>query len=205
MQSLYLSIVFLFGIISLGTAQDKNSFLFGSVSSLDEKLPLEYVHILNPRTQHIATSDAKGYFRIPVQESDTLILTSMGYERKEVHIQGSKLAGKNHLFYLKPQHYILENVSVGQYRLSGYTDIDVQLIPDKKLIPAIDIGIPQRKDIEKNPKHQPSIFNPVDLLYDLFGDTPKQLRMVEKIKQERKNQKQQDLIPKDTSANQSER
>ena len=172
-------------------------FLFGKVLSLHEKRPLGGVHILNKTTSKITVSDAKGYFRIPVRKSDKLIMTSIGYGKREVFIRDSILLTNKQTFHLKPQHYMLENVNVGEYQLSGYTDIDVQLIPNKEFAPDINIGIPRKEEVEKVPRSKPSIFNPADLLYDIFGSTPQQIRMVEKIRQARK--KAQKLKPENKS------
>lgn len=186
-------------------SQNKPAFLFGQVYSFDEKLPLDYVHIVNKKTLDIAVSDPKGFFRISVHKNDILIITSVGYKKKEILVQDSLLSGKVHFFYLKPQRYLLENVSVGQYKLSGYTDIDVQLIPDKKFIPDINLGIPKKEDVERKPIHKPGIMNPVDLLYDIFGDTPKQMRMIEKIRLKRRKEKEKKLLLDQKDTLQSEK
>ena len=92
--------------------------------------------------------------------------------------------------YLTEKAYVLDEVVIQQYQLTGYVEVDTRLIPVNEdayrySISGLNAGYEAG---DKSPsavtKVLQSIFNPADFLYNTFGKRPKQMDKLKKMKQD---------------------
>lgn len=67
-------------------AQEKS--VFGKVLSIENNKPLESVNITNSRTKQIVTSNNRGDFYIRAQAGDSIIVSSIGFQRLGIKFDG---------------------------------------------------------------------------------------------------------------------
>lgn len=196
MKTVLRSLLTVAGFLSASSeiqAQDSERvFLFGQISAFESENLLEGSHILNLQTGEISVSDAKGFFRILGKADDQMVFSSVGYLRDTVRIKVAFLHQRNTVFPLRPKAYLLENIDVGKYHLSGHIDIDTRIIPSRA-IKRVITGFPNGETVSKIPRTPPSILNPSEFLYDLFGNLPQQIRMIKSIRKQRKKIKKHEL------------
>ena len=118
-------IVFVIGFLFLvfasyfGRAQDDSDLidpilikLQGKIISAGDSLPVPYANILNNRTHSGTTTNANGLFTIEMLNIDTLVVTSIGFERSIIKVP-SNYTGYNILtFVMLPSNYALREVRV---------------------------------------------------------------------------------------------
>jgi len=121
------------------------------------------VVIVNSRSEERIMTDRSGRFRIEARANDTLVFSRPGYGYR---YQAARNADSVRVT-LPPRNYLLEEVPVTAYKLTSNLprDIDIKE-PDRPSGSAIKI--PQAK--------APTLANPVDFLYDQFGNRPRQMR-----------------------------
>jgi len=102
-----------------GRAQDDSDLidpilikLQGKIISAGDSLPVPYANILNNRTHSGTTTNANGLFTIEMLNIDTLVVTSIGFERSIIKVP-SNYTGYNILtFVMLPSNYALREVRV---------------------------------------------------------------------------------------------
>jgi len=102
-----------------GRAQDDSDLidpilikLQGKIISAGDSLPVPYANILNNRTHSGTTTNANGFFTIEMLNIDTLVVTSIGFERSIIKVP-SNYTGYNILtFVMLPSNYALREVRV---------------------------------------------------------------------------------------------
>ena len=147
--------------------------LTGTVLRSDSLTPLMNVHIINKNTLKGTVSSRDGTFMMLMRESDTILFSSIGYTTYSFTWQEGM---KNHIqILLQPQTFLLEEVDV----VSGESGIKHYKTMEKEA-PLI----PETEDVVFPEPVKPGIMNPLDYLYEKFGDRPRQLRELAKLEQE---------------------
>nr|WP_262899740.1 carboxypeptidase-like regulatory domain-containing protein [Winogradskyella alexanderae] len=102
---------------------------------------VEGIHILNTSAPKYTVSDEKGNFAIEVKLSDTLFISSLKYQPKEVVISQSTLDSRTLRIFLTEKVNELDEVIVGKI-LTGSLESDLQNSDVEPEINFYDLGIP---------------------------------------------------------------
>lgn len=151
--------------------------------------PMESVHVVNLNRVVGTITNAKGEFTIPATVNDTLYLSFLGFKSQKVRVTNDMFRFKNTEISLTELAYALEEVIVRPYSLTGYLEIDVKNLPLNNAfqysISGLSVGYEAGN---KNPsavtKVLGAILNPADLLRNLFGKKPNQMRKLRQMKED---------------------
>ena len=153
-------------------------------------LPMPSVHILN-LTQVIGTiTDQKGNFVIPAKANDTLYFSYLGYKPLKIAVTNDMIKFGNANFKMTELAFALEEIVVRPYQLTGYLDIDVRNAPINTARRYSISGLPNRgyEAGSRNPnsisKSIKNLFNPADLLNNIFGKNQIQMRKLKKMRED---------------------
>ena len=101
----------------------------GQAYDKESKLPLPKLMIINKRTNHGIFADAEGKFSITVQQSDTIMLSAIGFKLKKISLRDS--TSKEHYYINVPLEklvFTLKEVSVFAPRTLKEIDKDISLL-----------------------------------------------------------------------------
>lgn len=103
----------------LGKAQDDSDpvdpvliKLQAKIISAGDSLPVPYANILNNRTHSGTTTNASGLFTIEMLNIDSLIVTSIGFERSVIKVPGNYTGYNILTFVMRPSNYALREIKV---------------------------------------------------------------------------------------------
>jgi len=170
-----------------GLAQENFS---AQVENKTTGLPMPSVHILN-LTQVIGTiTNQKGNFEIPAKTNDTLYFSYLGYKPLKIAVTNDMIKFGNANFKMTELAFALEEIILRPYQLTGYLDIDVRNAPINTARRYSISGLPNRgyEAGSRNPgaisKVFGNLFNPADLLNNLFGKNSSQMRKLKKMRED---------------------
>ena len=185
--------VFLVFLSAIAFSQENEDISDGKIratvinAQTDE--PMESVHIVNLNQVIGTITDENGEFSITAAVNDTLYLTFLGFKPQKIRVTNDMFKFKDTKITLTELAYALEEVIVRPYQLTGYLEIDVKNLPINNAyqysISGLNVGYEAGN---KNPsavtKVLGAILNPADLLRNLFGKKPNQMRKLRKIKED---------------------
>ena len=185
-------VVFFFLILSAtAVAQEvePSQKVSGIIVNDNTNLPLSSVNIININKVRGATSDANGYFEINVQPNDTLHFTILGFQSLRVRVTNDWIKNNTTRIRLTEKAIALEEVIIRPFNLTGYLEIDTKLIPTKENYRYSISGLTEGYEAgEYSPnafgRVLGSIFNPADMLYNFFGNNPKELKKLKEMKKD---------------------
>ena len=185
-------VVFFFLILSVSTsAQDMVSSqkVTGFIYNDNTKTPLINVNIININKVRGAQTDSKGYFEIEVHPSDTLHISFMGFQSLRVKVTNDWIKNKVAKIYLTEKAIALEEVIIRPFNLTGYLEVDSKTIPTKENYRYSISGLTHGYEAgEYAPdafgKVLGSIFNPADMLYNVFGKKGNELKKLKEMKKD---------------------
>ena len=151
--------------------------------------PLQSVHVINLNQVVGTISNEKGEFIIPAAVNDTLYLSYLGFKAQKIRVTNDLLKYSDNKIALTELAYALEEVVVRPYQLTGYLEIDVRNLPINTGYQYSISGLPVsyesgRKSPGAVSKVLGAILNPADLLRNLFGKQPRQMRKLRLIKED---------------------
>lgn len=163
--------------------------LTATVINAQTEFPLESVHIINLNQVKGTITDPNGKFTIPAAVNDTLYLSYLGFKTQKVRVTNDMFRFGDTKIALTELAYALEEVIVRPYQLTGYLEIDVKNLPINNSRQYSISGLPTSYEAgNKNPsavtKVLGAILNPADLLRNLFGKKPRQMRKLRQIKED---------------------
>jgi len=182
----------LMGLSALAQDSDEASDsekLNALVVNAQSDLPLESVHIINLNKIVGTITNEKGEFTITASANDTLYLSYLGFKTQKIRVTNDMLKFKNTKIALTELAYALEEVIVTPYELTGFLEIDVKNIPINEGYQYSISGLEKGYEAgSKNPsavtKVLGAILNPADMLRNLFGKEPRQMRKLRVMKQD---------------------
>ncbi len=189
----FLPLLLLF-VSVFGLAQeDENDMpaqdITATVINAQNNFPLESVHVINLNKVIGTITDPRGKFTITASVNDTLYLTFLGFKSQKVRVSNDMLKIEDTKITLTELAYALEEVIVRPYQLTGFLEIDVKNLPINDAYQYSISGL--NKSYEggsRNPsavtKVLGAILNPADLLRNLFGKKPRQMRKLQLVKQD---------------------
>ncbi len=161
----------------------------GTIINDNTKFPLANVNIINVNKVRGTTTNEKGYFEIEVSASDTLHISTLGFQSLKIKVTNDWIKTKSTTIQLTEKAYALDEIIIRPYNLTGYLEVDSKLIPIKENYRYSISGLTQGYEAgEYSPnafgKVMGSIFNPADMLYNFFGKKPKELKRLKEIKKD---------------------
>ena len=185
----------LFALVSLhGIAQDdlenqEVGELTATVINALSDMPLESVHVINLNQVKGTITNQNGKFTIPAAVNDTLYLSYLGFKTQKVRVTNDMFKFGDTKIALTELAYALEEVVVRPYQLTGYLEIDVKNLPINTAPQYSISGLNTSYEAgNKSPsavtKVLGAILNPADLLRNLFGKQPRQMRKLRQIKED---------------------
>lgn len=186
-------VVFLLALFSLSTyAQDTpvTDKISGVIVNEATLQPVANASIININRVKATVTDNRGNFTIEAAANDTLHISLVGYQGIKVRVSADWVKFKNITkIQLTERAYTLEEVIISKYNLTGYLQVDSKLAPIKENYRYSISGLPQGYEGGGNgpssfKKIVSSVFNPADLLHNIFGKKPTEMRRLKEMKKD---------------------
>ncbi|WP_396138126.1 carboxypeptidase-like regulatory domain-containing protein [Flavobacterium sp.] len=185
-------VVFLFVLAANVSWAQKDTIvnIKGTVVNNETKLPIGNVNVINASRVTGTATSGSGTFEIATKLNDTLLFSYIGFETVKVKVTNDWIKNNPTKIYLSEKAYVLDEVVIRQYQLTGYVEVDTQLIPVaddgyRYSISGLNAGYEAG---DKAPgavsKVLGSIFNPADFLYNTFGKRPKEMKKLKEMKKD---------------------
>ncbi|MGK7392972.1 MAG: carboxypeptidase-like regulatory domain-containing protein [Candidatus Cyclobacteriaceae bacterium M3_2C_046] len=176
--------IFFFGVLlpfsvwSQDEPAEKQLELCGEIINGENDKPAEFVHIVNKNTNQGTVSDAQGNFCINMSLSDTLVFSSVGYDRHYFSLsqepEGNELYVK---ILLTPSTLELQSVEVFAYKTAEeFKDaiLKMEVEPEESItIPGSYTG--PRREVK------PTILNPISFVFGSFNKKQKEIRKLAEV------------------------
>ena len=184
--------ILLFSFVCLAQTEETDVMprdITATVVNAQTGFAMESVHVINLNQVVGTITNQEGKFKIPAVVNDTLYLSFLGFKSQKVRVTNDMFKFEGTEIALTELAYALEEVIVRPYQLTGYLDIDVKNLPINKAYQYSISGLGRSYEAgNKNPsavtKVLGAILNPADLLRNLFGKKPKQMRKLRKMKED---------------------
>ncbi|WP_116787730.1 carboxypeptidase-like regulatory domain-containing protein [Flavobacterium psychrotrophum] len=187
-------VVFFITLLSLtahSQTEKGKSSVTGTLVSDITLLPIYGVDVININKVKGAVSDDKGNFTIEATANDTLHISFIGYQPIKVRVTNDWINNKNVTrIKLTERSKVLDEVVINKYNLTGFLQIDSKLAPvqDKNYrygIAGLNLGY---EGGSNSPgafsRILSSAFNPADLLNNVFGKKPTEMRRLREMKKD---------------------
>jgi hypothetical protein len=150
---------------------------------------MESVHVVNLNQVVGTITGRDGSFTIKATVNDTLYFSYLGFKSQKIRVTNDMFKFKNTKIALTELAYALEEVIVRPYQLTGYLEIDVKNLPINTAYQYSISGLSKSYEAgSKNPSAVTrvlgAILNPADLLRNLFGKKPNQMRKLRQMKED---------------------
>ncbi|NOQ92009.1 MAG: carboxypeptidase-like regulatory domain-containing protein [Flavobacteriaceae bacterium] len=162
--------------------------LKGKIMSINDKKPLQSAHIVNLNSVVGTITNTKGQFEIPAQANDTIFISYIGYQSIKLKITNDLLKGNELEIAIHEKVVNIEEVTVKSHRLIGVLVVDAKNVPKDSYSRIHINGLPQAYEIGNSYSNTynsglSAIFNPVDFWYNKFGNKPKEIERLKKLKE----------------------
>ncbi|MBQ4914854.1 carboxypeptidase-like regulatory domain-containing protein [Maribacter sp. MMG018] len=189
MRVLIVGIFCFFSVFMVAQEDSTIRSLKAVVKNAQTDEPLESVHVVNLNQVIGTITNQKGEFSISAAVNDTLYFSYLGFKSQKIRVTNDMFKFQNTEIALTELAYALEEVIVRPYQLTGYLEIDVKNLPINNAyqysISGLSVGY---EGGNKNPsavtKVLGAILNPADLLRNLFGKRPAQMRKLRQMKED---------------------
>lgn len=161
----------------------------GTIKSETTAKPIGKANIINISMMKGSMSNDKGVFEIAARVNDSLHISFLGFKSITVRVTNDWIKNKTSEIQLTEIAYALEEIIIRPYRLTGFLDIDIKLIPTRENfrygIGNTDFGY-EAGEYSPNAfsKVISSVFNPADALYKFFGKKPRELKRLKETKKD---------------------
>lgn len=190
---LLLTLLILTGVTVFAQETDtrETTMVTGTVMNASNDQPLENVNIVNLNQVKGAVSNAEGHFELPARVNDTLYFSYLGFKSIRVRVTNDWLKFGNVKVKMTEVGIALEEVVVKPITLTGYLEIDAKNIPIYENYRYSISGLNTSYEGGENAPNAVSrvlgsIFNPADVLHNIFGNKPKQMRKLRQMKEDDK-------------------
>ncbi|SHE75045.1 CarboxypepD_reg-like domain-containing protein [Psychroflexus salarius] len=190
MKYLYYILFFLsLASFSQDSLNAKLETIKGTVMNAANDKILENVNIININTVRGTVTNSNGRFNIKAHVNDTLYFSYLGFKPIQVRITQDWVDFGDVKIKMTESAIALEEVKLQDIKLTGFLEIDAKNIPIydnyRYSISGTDYayegGNYQSSSISRTID---AILNPADLLYQIFGKKPKQMKRLRKMKQD---------------------
>ncbi len=177
-------------LTDISMAQDETS-VTGTVIRADTDSPLENVNIVNLNQVVGTATNNKGEFNIRAKANDTLHFSYLGFKSIRVRVTNDWIKyGATTTIEMTELAFALEEVVINQLKLTGYLEVDINLVPINQNVRYSISGLPTTgyEGGTRSPgavtKVLGALFNPADFLHRMFGKKPNELRKLRKMKKD---------------------
>ena len=188
MQKHLLLITFLLiSVIGFSQNSSEENKLKGQVIHSETKKALSAAHVLNLNSVVGTITNDKGLFELSAKAKDTVLVSFIGFESIKIKVTNDLLKGNELVIALNEKPEEVKEVIIKSTQLIGVLEVDVKQVPKDRFTRIHINGLPQTYEVGRPSKISSPIaklFNPVDLVYNLFGKKPKQLKKLQKLKKE---------------------
>jgi hypothetical protein len=145
----------------------------GQAYDKESKLPLPKLMIINKKTNNGLFADSEGKFTISMQQSDTLLLSAVGFKAKKITLKDSAYKKEYDIVIpLEKLYFILKEVSVFAPRSLNEIQKDIDKIGSKLY------KKPQLMDYVSSGPNGGAAISPITYLYDRFSKFSKSKQKV---------------------------
>ena len=186
MQKHLLLLTFL--IVSV-VAVSQTKTLKGQIINAENKKALSAAHVLNLNAVTGTITNSQGFFEIETQANDTILISYLGFQSIKLKITNDLLKGNELVISLYEKANQIKEVVIRSTKLIGVLEIDVKQVPKDRFTRIHINGLPQTYEVGKPVSQNitspiAALFKPIDFLYNHFGNKPKQLKKLQKLKKE---------------------
>lgn len=150
--------------------------LRGRIISAKDSTAVPYANIINPRTHSGTITNTDGYFTIEMLNIDSLIVTSVGYEKGVLKVPPRYLGQTVLTFSMLPVNYAL-----GEVNVAG----------DK---PKVDLGLNTGKPVDLPPELRGDAFNEAPPILAAFFNPASYLQYYLSKREKRKREVRRQMI-----------
>lgn len=172
-------------------AEDKDEKeLVATVINAQSNEPMESVHVVNLNKVIGTITDQNGEFKIRASLNDTIYFSYLGFKSQKIRVTNDMFRFGDTKIALTELAYALEEVTVRPYQLTGYLEIDVKNIPVNTgyQYSISGLNISYEAGGSRSPgsvsKVLGAIMNPADLLRNLFGKRPAEMRKLRQMRED---------------------
>jgi hypothetical protein len=163
--------------------------LKGIIVNAKDKQALSAAHVLDLNAVVGTITDSKGVFEIATRANDTILVSYLGFQSIKLKVTNDLLKGNELVIALYEKANEIKEVVIHSTKLIGVLEVDVKQVPKDKFTRIHINGLPQTYEVGKPASQNlrspvAALFQPVDFLYNLFGNKPKQLHKLQKLKKE---------------------
>lgn len=189
MKAFFLSFFVLLCGFAVQAQIDSTDVVKGKVLNAADDKPLDNVNIINLNQVKGAITDENGEFTLKAAVNDTLYFSYLGFKAIQVRVTDDWKKYGDVKIKMTEVGFALEKVTVKSYKLTGYLEIDAKNIPIydnyRYSISGLDEGYEAgNQQPGAISRALSAIFNPADFLYNIFGNKPKQMRKLRKMKED---------------------
>lgn len=179
--------VLLFCMVAFYAHAQEGKIIKGVVLNAANNFPLENVNIVNLNKVIGTSTNENGEFSIRASVDDTLYISRLAFATIEVRVTDDWEKFGEVKIKMTEVGIALERVVIKPPELTGYLEIDAKNVPILNnyrysisgLGAGYEAGSSQPGGFSKV---LGAIFNPVDLLYQVFGNRPKAMRKLEEMR-----------------------
>ena len=182
-------ILFTLLLCSLAFQAFSQDVVSGTVMNAANDKPIEKVHIVNLNQVKGAVSEEDGSFELQATVNDTLYFSYLGFRSIKVRVTNDWLKYGSVKVKMTELGIALEEVVLKPVTLTGYLEIDARNIPiyenNRYSISGLNAGY-EAGDNSPSAVSRTlgAIFNPADLMHNIFGKKPKQMRKLRQMKED---------------------
>ena len=184
-------VVFLFSLIALSGYAQNSKTVTGTIINDGTHIAVAHVNVININKVKGTITDERGNFTIEATVNDTLHLSLAGYQSLKVRVTNDWInSATSTKIPFTERAYTLEEVVINKYNLTGYLQIDAKLAPIKEpdyrySISGLQLGY-EGGDYSPGAFKRivSSVFNPADLLHNIFGKKPAEMRRLREMRKD---------------------
>lgn len=161
----------------------------GKLLPSTENLFLETVYVYNKQSGKGILSDSLGNFKLNLRQGDTVAISAMHIEPKELVVEKMHLNDAFVTLAIKPNIEYLKEVRLTNRSLTGSLDVDMKMLAVKPVITSADLGFPVSTETMTKGERMLNSYSssPTELLFAaLTGELKKAKRRVAIEKREGK-------------------
>lgn len=171
MKNILLSIALLFCVFSV-EAQEEYFSVKGKILSQDSLKPIPNVNIISELSHYGTITDKEGDFLIKSKLIDTLWISCVGFERKEISVWRDSILDNILIIKLIRSNIMLDSVEI--YPFPDYETFKKEIVKMPFRKPFFVPGVSKPSDenfIYKKPEREPpaSVASPISLIYNRFN------------------------------------
>lgn len=179
----YLLLLITFSCLTSVVSQEKNNFEITGKIVIDST-SIENAHVINKTTLKGTITNKGGIFALPVKVGDTLFISHLNFEKKEIIITSKEEKNKSIVIKLESKSHVLSEVTLKKRRSIFY--VDPQIMPEH-IVNATTLKLPYANVIsKKNEKITALTFTSfsvdLDNLINFFNGKTKKAKELKEVK-----------------------